>query len=250
MRRVSRVKPRPVDEENPYWISFSDLMSALLVVFILAVVALIIELTQTQEKIDQDIEQLKNAERARRDILYEIKMELAKKKVDVLVVENDTVLRIPESTLAFASNSYSLPSNKQIRSAVRDIGRTLHFAINKSFDSSVADKRRFDYLDTIFIEGHTDSVPTRRVKGNWGLSTFRAISLWEYWEAELQESPRFSEMSNAFGKTLFSVSGYAATRRVNEAELTAEDRRENRRIDIRFTIKRPRIAELEEIVKQ
>jgi len=75
MRRVGRVRPRPVDEENPYWISFSDLMSALLVIFILAVVALIIELTQTQEKIDQDIEQLKNAERARRDILYEIREE-------------------------------------------------------------------------------------------------------------------------------------------------------------------------------
>jgi len=167
-----------------------------------------------------------------------------------LIAENDTVLRIPESTLAFASNSYSLPSSQRIRSAVKEIGHTLHFAINKPFNPSDTTKRRFDYLDTIFIEGHTDSIPTRRIKGNWGLSTFRAISLWEYWDMELEASPRFSEMRNAFGKTLFSVSGYAATRRVNEVELTGEDRRENRRIDIRFTIKRPRIAELEEIVKQ
>ncbi len=34
----------PVDEENPYWMSFSDIMSALLVIFILASVILILRL--------------------------------------------------------------------------------------------------------------------------------------------------------------------------------------------------------------
>jgi flagellar motor protein MotB len=250
MRTVVRVKGRRVDEENPYWISFSDLMSALLVVFILAAVALIIELTQTQKKIEQDIEQLKHAERARRDILHEIRDELAKQNIEVLIADNETVLRIPESTLAFASNSYDLPADEHVRASVIIIGQVLHAAINRPFNSSVTDKRRFDFLDTVFIEGHTDSVPTKRIKGNWGLSTFRAISLWEYWAAELEVSPSFSEMSNAFGDKLFSVSGYAATRRANEVEETREDRRENRRIDIRFTVKRPQISELEDIVER
>jgi flagellar motor protein MotB len=250
MRTLVREKSRRVDEENPYWISFSDLMSALLVVFILAAVALIIELTQTQKKIEQDIEQLKHAEQARRDILHEIRDELAKQNIEVLIADNDTVLRIPESTLAFASNSYDLPPDEKVRSSVLIIGRVLHAATNRPFNPSVTDKRRFDYLDTVFIEGHTDSVPAKRIKGNWGLSTFRAISLWEYWGAELELSPSFADMSNAFGDKLFSVSGYAATRRANETELTREDRRENRRIDIRFTVKRPRISELEDIVER
>jgi len=250
MRTLVREKSRRIDEENPYWISFSDLMSALLVVFILAAVALIIELTQTQKKIEQDIEQLKHAEQARRDILHEIRDELAKQNIEVLIADNDTVLRIPESTLAFASNSYDLPTDEKVRSSVLTIGRVLYSAINKPFNSSVTDKRRFDYLDTVFIEGHTDSRRTKRIKGNWGLSTFRAISLWEYWDTGLHFSPSFADMSNAFGDKLFSVSGYAATRRVNEAELTSEDRRENRRIDIRFTVKRPQISELEDIVER
>lgn len=250
MRTIVRAKGRRVDEENPYWISFSDLMSALLVVFILAAVALIIELTQTQKKIERDIEQLKHAEQARRDILHEIRDELAKQNIEVLIADNDTVLRIPESTLAFASNSYDLPADENVRASVLIIGRVLHAAINRPFNPSVTDKKRFDFLDTVFIEGHTDSVPTKRIKGNWGLSTFRAISLWEYWGAELEVSPSFSEMSNAFGDKLFSVSGYAATRRANDVEETREDRRENRRIDIRFTVKRPRISELEDIVER
>lgn len=249
MRAFNKAKGRRVDEENPYWISFSDLMSALLVVFILAAVALIIELTQTQQQIEQDIQQLKNAEQARRDILNEIQDELNKRNIEVLIADNDTVLRIPESTLSFASNSYDLPTDQQVRSSVLIIGQVLHTAINQPFDQSMNDRKRFDYLDTVFIEGHTDSVPTNRIKGNWGLSTFRAISLWEFWGSELDVSPSYAEMSNSFGDKLFSVSGYAATRRVNEIEETWEDRQENRRIDIRFTVKRPQISELEDIVE-
>lgn len=249
MRAFNKAKGRRVDEENPYWISFSDLMSALLVVFILAAVALIIELTQTQQQIEQDIQQLKNAEQARRDILNEIQDELNKRNIEVLIADNDTVLRIPESTLSFASNSYDLPTDQQVRSSVLIIGQVLHTAINQPFDQNMNDRKRFDYLDTVFIEGHTDSVPTNRIKGNWGLSTFRAISLWEFWGSELDVSPSYAEMANAFGDKLFSVSGYAATRRVNEIEETWEDRQENRRIDIRFTVKRPQISELEDIVE-
>ena len=78
MRSPVRSTSRRVDEENPYWISFSDLMSALLVVFILAAVALIIELTQRTREFNENIEQLQNAEKARRDILYEVQEELDK----------------------------------------------------------------------------------------------------------------------------------------------------------------------------
>ena len=42
-----------VDEENPYWMSFSDMMSALLVIFILAAVILILQLMERQKDFDQ-----------------------------------------------------------------------------------------------------------------------------------------------------------------------------------------------------
>jgi len=58
------------------------------------------------------------------------------------------------------------------------------------------------------------------------------------------------DLKNGYGNVLFSVSGYAATRRVNEIEETPEERRSNRRIDIRFTVKRPELADFEEVSKR
>ncbi|SHI01810.1 OmpA/MotB family protein [Desulfofustis glycolicus] len=250
MRSESRQNDIRVDEENPYWISFSDLMSALLVVFILAAVALIIELTETQKRIEEDIQQLRNAEQARRDIIHEIRDELANQNITVIVADNDTVLRIPETTLTFDSNSYTIPDDEKLRQTIEQIGLILHATINKPFDKSKNGLMRFEYLDTVFLEGHTDSQASSRVKGNWGLSSFRAISLWEFWEDRLAVSPSLSEMENAFGQKLFSVSGYAATRLVQLAEETPEQRTANRRIDIRFTVKRPTISQLEDIIEK
>ena len=42
-----------VDEENPYWMSFSDMMSALLVIFILASVILILQLMEIQQELKE-----------------------------------------------------------------------------------------------------------------------------------------------------------------------------------------------------
>lgn len=235
-----------VDEENPYWISFSDLMSGLLVIFILTAVALIIELTEKSNKID---EQLTNAEQARRDIILEVRDYLAKRHIKVIINRNKTILRIPESTLSFATNSDEIPNDDRVRKSVKIIGQAIHRALNQPFSSKNTKLLRYEYLDTIFIEGHTDSRRSSRKKGNWGLSTYRAISLWEFWNKKLVVSPAFREMVNAKGVKLFSVSGYAATRRLNLVENTSYQRRANRRIDIRFTIKHPSLTQLKEIMR-
>lgn len=227
-----------VDEENPYWMSFSDLMSGLLVIFILAAVALIIELTLKSEKIDASIEELKRAEEARRNILIDIKEELAKQDIIVEIVENDTVLRIPESTLSFESGKDTLPQDEKIQRDVFAIGIALHTSITK--------EERWKYLDTVFVEGHTDSVGIwYRGKGNWGLSTDRAVSIWKVWQNDLELIPNLNELKNFNSQLLFSVSGYADTRRVDLIEETEEQRAKNRRIDIRFTVKKPKLEEYE-----
>ena len=208
------------------------------------------ELRLAQLKIQKDIDELKNAERARYEILRDVKQQLAQQNIEIDIVDNDTVLRIPESTLTFAPNSYDLPKNQRLQKAVEAIGVALHAAVLKPFSLKDGSVKRFEYLDTVFIEGHTDSRPTNRVKGNWGLSAFRSISLWEFWQKTLKETPKLSEMENSKGQKLFSVSGYASSRRLQLEEETADQRRINRRIDIRFTVKRPTIADLEEIVRQ
>jgi hypothetical protein len=102
-----------------------------------------------------------------------------------------------------------------------------------------------ELFDTVFVEGHTDSVPNTREMGNWGLSTYRAISLWNYWTempgklAELKNLRTVPADPKVPAKPLISVSGYADTRSTHgllEGQQLKNDRPEDRRIDIRFTL--------------
>jgi len=245
MMRSSRIRPSAVDEENPYWISFSDIMAGLLVIFILASIVFIMELIQKSERWDDAIKEIARAEEVRKNILREIETELRAQNIPVEVIDNDTVLRIPEHVLTFTQGSSDLPVNKSVRDVAEEIGRVLYRAINTG--------KRWEYLDTIFVEGHTDPVPykNRLLKGNWGLSTMRAISLWQFWNEQMPEGGRLDEVYNHSGKKLFSVSGYAATRR--SCQSSCEDAfndvsyQHDRRIDIRFTVRRPAIEEYQSV---
>ena len=86
--RLGKSKEVSVDEENPYWMSFSDIMSALLVIFILASVILILQLMEKETELDrrqdqfkQELEELKAAEQVRRTILDEAVEALRKRGI-------------------------------------------------------------------------------------------------------------------------------------------------------------------------
>jgi len=232
--RVQRNQYQP-DEENPYWMSFSDIMSGLLVIFILASLALILELTQTRVEVSDAIRELAKAEQVRRDIVHEVEAELKKQNIDVEISENESVIRIPDHLLSFESNRYRIPPSKHIEETVLKIAEVLHEIIIKN--------HRWKYLDTIFIEGHTDIRQSKRVMGNWGLSTFRAISIWNFWNNNLDASMRLEALKNHSDAPLFSVSGYGETRPLPGSNQTEEDFKKNRRIDIRITVRRPALEE-------
>ncbi|WP_027948940.1 OmpA/MotB family protein [Haliea salexigens] len=252
-----RYNNHQVDEENPYWISFSDIMAGLLVIFVLAAVALILELTQKSEQWDEAIKEIAKAEEVRKDLLREIEQELNAMNIPVKISDNDTVLRIPEDVLTFEQGRFDISGDERSQRIALDIGKVLFASITK--------EDRWKYLDTIFVEGHTDRVPyrNRSIKGNWGLSTFRAISVWNYWNQAMDDGARLDMLSNHLGKKLFSVSGYAETRPVpcsnassdvSDATLCPsgvldeeESLRKNRRIDIRFTVRRPALEDYQAI---
>ena len=245
LRLSSSGRDRPrVDEENPYWISFSDIMAGLLIIFILAAVALILELTQKNEQFDEAIREIAKAEQVRREILAEVKAELNKRNIRVELSDNDTVLRIPDDVLSFERSKFNISQDENLRRVALEIGRVLYQSITK--------EDRWTYLDTVFVEGHTDKMPYRNasIKGNWGLSTFRAISVWDYWNNAMNEGRRLEDLVNHDNKKLFSVSGYAETRpnidTLSDPD-SEESLRKNRRIDIRFTVRRPALEDFEAV---
>ncbi len=54
--RLTSRRSATSDESNPYWISFADIMAAILVIFILAVVMLVLQLQQRQKLCDGDFQ--------------------------------------------------------------------------------------------------------------------------------------------------------------------------------------------------
>lgn len=244
--RLGKSKEVSVDEENPYWMSFSDIMSALLVIFILASVILILQLMEIQKELqerqvqfEQELVELKKAEQVRRTILDEAVEALRERGIKVEVSENHTVLSIPNDLLGFDTGAYDIHAAYQARAL--EIGKVINEVISR--------ENRVEFLDTIFIEGHTDNRPLQGFmgKGNWGLSTFRAISLWQFWGSALSPDEQLARLKNKDGKPLFSVSGYGETRPVLVDQQTEDDFKRNRRIDIRFTIRRPDSAQYEQV---
>lgn len=227
-----------MDEDNPYWMSFSDIMAGLLVIFILACAALLLRLAYMEERVSQNIEELKQASKARSEILREITEELERQGIRVEISDNDSVLRIPEQAFHFETGRYAV--SPKHRDAAYSIGQALYTAITKG--------QRWKYLETVFVEGHTDSRTARSYRmGNWELSAMRAISLWKFWTQDTPYGAPLEQLRNRDGKLLFSVSGYSATRRVSELEDTEEAMRKNRRIDIRFTTRQPSLLELQQV---
>ena len=86
--------------------------------------------------------------------------------------------------------------------------------------------------------------------GNWGLSTYRAIAVWEFWESSRSQANQLVGLLNYKKRPVFSVSGYGSTRRIVEEDDTAEERRMNRRIDVRFTMKSVEQTDLEQLIER
>jgi flagellar motor protein MotB len=247
---------KPGEDENPFLLSFSDLMASLLAIFILVLIVTLVELEKRREELRlskhelieslEEIQQVQDGvvnslagvsqrEHSLAMMLDGIQEDLRARGIRVVIAENGTVLRIPEQQLQFALGKYDIPALNT--GPANEIGLALSKALQRPENRSL--------LDTVFVEGHTDSVSNLREMGNWGLSTYRAIWLWNFWtenpgkRAELKSLRTIPLDPAQPPKLLISVSGYADTRSTHgplDGQGLKDDRPEDRRIDIRFTL--------------
>ena len=270
MFRRRQISKKSGEGENPFLLTFSDFMASLLAIFILVLTVTLIELERKKENLAaamkaaeqaekeirvtlkdlignlEDIQHVQDSianslqgvnhrERALAGMLESIQKELRERGIEVVLAENGTVLRIHEQQLQFALGKYEIPSAHAGHANI--IGRALLEALSQPENQTL--------LDTVFVEGHTDSVPNSREMGNWGLSTYRAISLWNFWTDKPGELSGLKALRTApadlkvAAKPLISVSGYADTRSTHgllDGQALKNERSEDRRIDIRFTL--------------
>lgn len=217
MRRRTPQTDAPT--QDSFTISISDLMSGLLAIFILVLSYFILNFSQATAQLTQN-------DVTRAELLRFMQKELEREGIKVVVDEQHDILRISEGVL-FDVGAADVKPQGQI--VIRKLSSVLGTALeSEQFKGRV---------ETIFIEGHTDNVPiiTDIFPSNWELSTKRAINTWLTMS---NANPKLTTILNDKSEIIFSVSGYADTRPIAENS-TEEGRRDNRRIDIRFSMTPP-----------
>ena len=215
-RRITQIDAPAQDN---FTISISDLMSGLLAIFILVLSYFILNFSQATAQLTQN-----NVTRT--ELLRFMQTELEREGIKVTVDEQHGILRISEGVLFDVGLADVKPQGQIV---IKKLGGILETALEaEQFKGRV---------ETIFIEGHTDNVPivTEMFPSNWELSTKRAINTWLTMSGA---NPNLTMLKNDKDEMIFSVSGYADTRPIVENS-TEEGRRENRRIDIRFSMTPP-----------
>ena len=240
------------DDSSSYLVTVSDIMSGLLFVFIITLMAFVINFQHEIEKAHEQLikleqeknhlaeisEQLTNAQKIRGILLKEIKKRLKKHNIDVEININHGVLRLTEDAIRFTSGSANLANVYQKKLAI--LAKVLA-EILPCFSTSPKPKQTCNpnyhgKLDAVFIEGHTDNVPISGASDNWELSAQRAINTYRLL---IKVEPVLLQIKNTLVEPLFSVTGYGEDRPLTEHKNPTNDPK-NRRIELRFIMTPPK----------
>ena len=205
--------------KDAFSVSISDLMSGLLAIFILALAYFILNFSQATSQLTQN-------DALRAELLDDIQEQLSSDGIQVTVDEKHGILRISEGVLFDVGRADVKPQGQAVIGKLSGIlSQTLQ---SEPYEGAV---------ETIFIEGHTDNTPINNgvFPSNWELSTKRAINTWRLMA---KTHPELDRLQNKNEQPMFSCSGYAETRPIADNQ-TADGKRANRRIDIRFTMAPP-----------
>jgi len=201
-------------------------------------------LRQEKQELEKIIERLTNNDTVRQQMLREIQYDLAKRGIRVFIDEKNGILRLPEELLFDSGAASFRPAGQQAISQLAQVliqilpCYSVASAIlqqNCRTTTGLPDTQA--RLEAVFIEGHTDDRPikTNEFADNWVLASTRALNTYK---ALVTAKPALESLQNPQQQALLSVSAYEARRPV-ATQATAEERRKNRRIDMRFIMASP-----------
>src|ERR1700730_4670769 len=259
------------EEGENYFVSMTDMMVGVLFIFIIMLMVFALDfrtkpdvqdnaidvarevarkLEDLQKDVRAQISSMDRSQETRRKLLATLKTELEADGMDVKIDEANGVLRLTEDAVRFdASQSFLLHRAKI------NVGRIERF-LEKVIPAYVAcrsfagqNKCRTDVdssIETVFIEGHTDSTGARGLddRSNWQLSAERSVNTYR---EIVTVAPALRSLRNTRNEEIISVSGYASTRPIDPNE-NREAWAKNRRIDLRFVMEVDSKQRLKQII--
>lgn len=191
-------------------------------------------------RIDALSKLLRERDDALRAILSELVDKLAARGVRVIFDPATGVIRLPEELLFDRASDVLRDSGRKGLTVVAD-------ELVPILQRGCAEGSTFR-LEAVFIEGHTDADPVRtpRFSDNWDLSAARATSTYR---ALVTARPELEAFVNPAKLRVLGVSGYGENRPVEKND-TDENKKANRRVDLRFLMAHPTEVELERARKE
>ncbi|MEE4210898.1 MAG: hypothetical protein V2I43_16740 [Parvularcula sp.] len=227
----SKVLRRPHEEGESYFISMTDLMVGLVLIFIILLAYFALNLqARTAE--------LTGANQARAEILRDLEKALEEQGLEVSIDIETGVLRLPDDVL-FESGQFRLTSRGEV--AVQKVADAMATILPCYTEGAPCDGERSPYrIDAIFVEGHTDQDRMSGGMDNYDLSVMRAANTFRAIKNsnELVDQMRNLPSEDPRSAKILSLSGYGPDRLVDDGEDLAAKAR-NRRIDLRFLMMSP-----------
>lgn len=227
------------ENEESYYVSITDMLIGLLFLFIILLMYFALQLRTTTET-------LVTADQARKELLEKVVTYMRAHKVPAEADFQAGVLRLPDQILFEKARDAPKPEGEQALHVLAD-ALTLYlpcYAYARTPRPADCGNQPHR-LETIFIEGHTDSDPlvgNARLRDNWDLSAARASNTFRLLSTFGPQLSNFLSTDPAAGapRALMSVAGYADQRPVATGSDEAS-KTKNRRIDIRFVMTGPKV---------
>jgi flagellar motor protein MotB len=202
---------------------------------------------ERQKKLATD--QLVNSEQVRDGILEDLQHRLRERGINVEIVKDQGILRLPEEILFDKSKADINERGEQAVAALADaLAAVLPCytvgPLSKADDSCGPHRAT---VESIYIEGHTDVdrlSPRPGMKDNLDLSAIRATNTFRLL---LDKNPSLLDFRNKNRFPVVSVSGYGQYRPVQEDQSTEAQKTFNRRIDLRILMTTPRSEDAQSI---
>ena len=220
-------------DEDENFQSLSDLMSAMLFVFIITLIAYIINFSSNRELSQSIGQQMSDLELKKSYLIKKISSNLLRNGIRHSIDAKQGLVSISSDQLGFVAGQHQLDSAaiKTISEVSASFAAEIFCSREIGANASSCKDGVISEVEYIYIEGHTDNVPFKPrngIRDNVDLSLLRAASV-----KRLMDELTELQISN-----IFVPMGYGASKPLFFHSVPTDDTR-NRRIDFRFSLRKP-----------
>lgn len=235
MRINKRKSVNASSKLHDYWQSYSDMMAALLLMFILIMSLALSQANSQAIQLQEKTEQLNNLLGVKPEIVAELKKELSEFDVNIDEKTGDILFK---SDILFDYNN----------TALKDEGSNFLSGFFPKYLGVILSEKYIPYIAEIIIEGHTDDIGGYMF--NLKLSQDRALSVAEYCIGDKNQFVTGEALDKL--RSIITVNGKAFSNPIyTDDSKTVIDRDRSRRVEIKFRLKDDEtIDELQKILNQ